>query len=140
MNVIFYYMTDISDRIKTIIDHYGNGKNTEFAALVGTSEGNIRGYLKGVMPKGDFLSAVVRNCEGLSAIWLLTGEGGMLAADHAEKKSCGDPIIDRLLAMIEDKDNTIREQAEEIGQLRERLTHQGGNAEPATCEPPAHAV
>ncbi len=133
-------MTDISDRIKAIIDHYGNGKNTEFAALVGTSEGNVRGYLKGVMPKGDFLSAVVRNCDGLSALWLLTGEGSMLAKDHSEKKSCGDPIIDRLLAMIDEKDALIREQAEELGQLRERLTRQGDNVESADNTPAARAV
>ena len=92
------------------------------------------------MPKGDFLSAVVRNCDGLSALWLLTGEGSMLAKDHSEKKSCGDPIIDRLLAMIDEKDALIREQAEELGQLRERLTRQGDNVESADNTPAARAV
>ena len=77
---------------------------------------------------------------GISALWLLSGNGGMLAQDHAEKKSCGDPIIDRLLAMIDEKDAVIREQAEELGQLRERLTRQGGNADAADNTPAARAV
>ena len=90
-------MNDISARIKLIIDHYGNGKNTEFAALVGTNEGNIRGYLKGVMPKSDVLSSIVRNCDGLSAQWLLTGEGEMLRSsfgEGSESKVCQQVTLD----------------------------------------------
>ena len=31
-------------------------------------------------------------------------------------------MVDKLLAIIQDKDRIIREQAEEIGQLRERIS------------------
>ena len=33
----------------------------------------------------------------------------------------GDPIIDRLLGIISEKDELIRQQAEDIGQLREQI-------------------
>lgn len=44
----------IHDRISEIVEHFGNGKNTVIASKLGVSEGNIRGYVKNVMPKHDF--------------------------------------------------------------------------------------
>jgi len=77
----------IHDRIQTLVDTFGNGKNTTFAEKVGVNEGNIRGYIKGIVPKHDFLEKVVRNCESLSPSWLLTGEGSMLLDDTTERTS-----------------------------------------------------
>lgn len=67
----------IHERIQTIVKEFGNGKNTEIANTIGVSEANIRGYIKGVMPKGDVLEKIVRNYD-ISPLWLLTGEGSML--------------------------------------------------------------
>ena len=131
-------MSEISTRIKAIIDHYGNGRNTEFAALIGTNEGNIRGYLKGVMPKSDILASIVRNCDGISARWLLTGEGEMLATPSGNThSSSSDAATAPLLQMLREKDDIIRQQAEEIGQLRERIIQMGENA--VDVPPPADA-
>lgn len=71
----------IHERIQVLVDIFGNGKNTVFADKVGVSEGNIRGYIKGIVPKHDFLEKVVSSCEGLSPTWLLTGKGSMLLTD-----------------------------------------------------------
>lgn len=38
-----------------------------------------------------------------------------------EVKNSGDPMLDRLMNMIEKKDEIIRRQAEEIGQLRAKI-------------------
>ena len=43
----------IHERIGEIVARLGNGKNTLIASKLGVSEGNIRGYIKGVMPKQD---------------------------------------------------------------------------------------
>ena len=52
-----------------------------------------------------------------------------------------DPLLlSQLMQMIREKDALIREQAEELGQLRERLTRQGGNADAADNTPAARAV
>jgi phage repressor protein C with HTH and peptisase S24 domain len=88
----------IHDRIKRLVDHYGNGANTVFANLIGVSEGNIRGYIKGVVPKQDFLEKVVRNCD-VSPEWLLTGVGDMIKdcalpiAHHSTSPKEGIPLI-----------------------------------------------
>ena len=38
----------IHDRIGALVQEYGDGKNTVFANKIGISEGNIRGYIKGI--------------------------------------------------------------------------------------------
>ena len=66
----------IHERINTIVGEYGSGKNTVLASLLGISEGNIRGYIKGVMPKQDVLEKIVRSLD-INPEWLLTGRGEM---------------------------------------------------------------
>lgn len=69
----------IHDRIAKCVQIFGGGKNTLFADKIGVSEGNIRGYIKGVVPKADVLEKIVRNCD-ISPEWLLTGRGDMLTS------------------------------------------------------------
>lgn len=66
----------IHDRIKILVEKYADGKNTVFAGLIGSNEGSIRGYLKGVMPKQDILENIVRSLD-VNAEWLITGEGSI---------------------------------------------------------------
>lgn len=66
----------IHDRIGTLVQEYGDGKNTVFANKIGVSEGNIRGYIKGIMPKADVLEKIVKTLD-VNAMWLLTGIGHM---------------------------------------------------------------
>lgn len=69
--------TSISERIQALINAFCNGKNSQFAKIIGVAESNIRSYLAGTQPKFDILSTIAKtfaiNCE-----WLLTGEGDML--------------------------------------------------------------
>lgn len=73
----------IHERIALCVQYFGEGKNTVFAEKLGVSEGNIRGYIKGVVPKADILEKIVRTYE-ISSVWLLTGEGEMLKDDKRE--------------------------------------------------------
>ncbi len=127
----------IHDRIALCVKELGEGKNTVFAQNIGVSEGNIRGYIKGVVPKADVLEKIVRYYE-IDADWLLTGRGEMRKTNRTSGDVCvtpadgehtldvsstnkgnqniqenqGNPsIISQLL-------DTIKEQAEEIGQLK----------------------
>lgn len=73
----------IHERMALLVERFGRGRNTVFASLVGSSEGNIRGYInKGVTPKQDVLERIVKSL-GINAEWLLTGEGPMLAEEKA---------------------------------------------------------
>ena len=75
-------MSTIHERIQDIVNKFGESKNTVIAKQLGVSEANIRGYIKGIMPKEDILEKIVRNYD-VSARWLLTGEGDMM--DNNEK-------------------------------------------------------
>lgn len=68
----------IHDRIALLVQEKANNKNTVFAQALGVSEANIRGYIKGVVPKADILAKIVRTYEDIDSVWLLTGEGPML--------------------------------------------------------------
>lgn len=83
----------IHERIMTLVRVFGNGKNTEFAKLIGVSEANIRGYAKDILPKADFLEKIVRSCEGISAEWLLTGEGEMLRGGNVQVSGSGNAVV-----------------------------------------------
>lgn len=71
-------METIHERIAILVDKFGRGRNTVFASLIGSNEGNIRGYVnKGVTPKQDVLERIVKST-GISAEWLLMGVGPMM--------------------------------------------------------------
>lgn len=75
----------IFDRISTIVEKFGNGKNTVFASLIGVSEANVRNYKNGVMPKADFLEKIARSFD-ININWLLTGEGNMLSSESKKEE------------------------------------------------------
>lgn len=75
----------IFDRISTLVEKFGNGKNTVFASLIGTSEANVRNYRNKVMPKADFLEKIARSFD-VDMNWLLTGEGNMCREIPKEDK------------------------------------------------------
>ncbi|NDV63760.1 helix-turn-helix transcriptional regulator [Bacteroides sp. 224] len=89
---------NINERIALLVRSFGRGRNTTFASLIDSSEGNIRGYInKGVMPKQDVLERIVRSL-GVSATWLLTGEGPMMEEERATEANTEHlvsvPIVD----------------------------------------------
>lgn len=111
-------LTNIGQRIAILVQHYAHGKNTEFASLVGTSEGNIRGYIKGVLPKSDVLGRIVTSCDNLSASWLLTGEGEMIISN--EKKQNNNEYT-ALITLIKEKDQKLLQLSEQIGELKAEI-------------------
>nr|DAT95384.1 MAG TPA: repressor protein [Caudoviricetes sp.] len=119
----------IHDRIGTLVQEYGDGKNTVFANKIGISEGNVRGYIKGIMPKADVLEKIVRTFD-VNAMWLLTGIGQMRVSNLDMSTPVFTSDNDRLATVlqqfdvfIQKKDMQIVQQAEEIGRLRERISH-----------------
>lgn len=106
----------IHERIKRLVDVLADGKNTVFAQRLGISEANVRGYIKGVVPKTDALEKIVRNYD-VSAEWLLTGEGDMLrcAPDESHVHAAPPPPL------VGDMLDRITAQAAEIGRLEERI-------------------
>ena len=74
----------IHDRVRLLVATVAGGKNTVFAQKLGVNEANIRGYVKNIEPKADFLDKVVRTYD-ISAEWLLTGRGEMLKGQPVDR-------------------------------------------------------
>ena len=113
------------ERLEAIIKHYSDGKPSVFAKLIGVAPSTKSSWQSRDTLDYDLLFA---KCENISSEWLLTGRGEMINIQTAtfnnkttlpQKESTG--IEDKLLAIIADKDATIREMAEEIGVLKQTI-------------------
>ena len=94
-----------------------------FALSVGCSTSMITEISKGRSNVGvSLLQNTVQNY-GVSATWLLVGTGEMFASEEqdTQNSSSAEPMVDKLLSIINKKDDIIRQQAEDIGQLRAEL-------------------
>ena len=114
------------ERLEAIIKHYSDGRPSVFAKLIGVAPSTISSWLSRDTLDYDLLFA---KCENISSEWLLTGRGEMINIQTStfnnqttlpQKEGTG--IEDKLLAIIADKDATIREMAEEIGMLKQTIT------------------
>jgi phage repressor protein C with HTH and peptisase S24 domain len=78
---------NIHERISLLVEKFGEGKNTVFASMIKSNEGNVRGYIKGVVPKHDVLEKIATNLD-INPEWLLTGKGEMLkSAENPVQKN-----------------------------------------------------
>ena len=77
------------DMILAMIEHYSNGNKAQFASRLGITPQGLSTWIK----RESFdLELVFSKCEGLSAQWLLTGEGDMFENNHQTKsKEISDP-------------------------------------------------
>ena len=125
---LFLIFMSINDRFGKIIRTLYGGNKSAFASAIGVAPSvveNIVGKRQG-KPSFDVIEKVCAIAE-VSIIWLMTGEGEAFdfRCDEEKEKPTTTPpnngIEDKLLAIIQEKDTIIREQAEEIGQLRERI-------------------
>lgn len=113
----------IHERIERLVKEYGGGKNTVFAHKVGVSEGNVRGYIKGVMPKYDVLEKIVRYLD-VDPTWLLTGKGE-IHRDQQQTATTESTVIYKSdpkdAAIITAKDEAIAAKDITISTLRDRI-------------------
>lgn len=63
------------ERLEAIIAHYGDGKPSQFAKLIGVAPSTISSWLARDTFDYELLFA---KCENINSAWLLTGEGDML--------------------------------------------------------------
>jgi len=117
----------ILDRIKAYIDYKGLSISA-FEKSIGMSNASFGKSLKNGGAIGtDKLENILKIYQDLSPSWLITGRGEMLQnrgeSDADERPSTTVAEQKLLRDMLAEKDDIIRKQAEEIGQLRERLEH-----------------
>ncbi len=70
------------DMVLALIEHYSNGNKAQFASLLGITPQGLSTWIK----RESFdIELVFSKCEGLSAQWLLTGEGDMFENNNQTK-------------------------------------------------------
>ena len=80
---------DKSKMLKCLIDHYSKGNQARFAAKLGIPAQNVSAWKS---RKTFDAELIFRKCEGVSAEWLLTGEGEMLTEQRQEQQNVDIPV------------------------------------------------
>ena len=70
--------------ILSLIEHYSNGNKAQFANILGITPQGLSTWIK----RDSFdIELIFSKCEGISAEWLLTGEGDMFANENQTKSN-----------------------------------------------------
>ena len=126
--------------VGVVLETHKELTKSAFAKMLDIKPSTFTEILKGRMNASSELMALLVSNYGISATWLLTGKGNMLKSDETsppqypgtgEMLVSDEPvqyntgpqesIVDKLLGIIDKKDNIIRQQAEDIGHLRSEL-------------------
>ena len=103
-------MTTINDRIRTIIDVLHRGNVTAFANDIGYGVSTIHSIVgkKQSVPTFSVLDKIYTDSRkhGVSAHWLLTGEGEMIKKTESTNSNCLDLIMEKDKIIME-KDKMI---------------------------------
>ena len=98
--------------ILALIEHYSNGNKAQFANLLGITPQGLSTWIK----RESFdIELIFAKCEGLSAQWLLTGEGEMLKPNVLAVATPGADAADGR-PIASDKDTNNFRILQEIGQ------------------------
>lgn len=110
----------ILERLKQYID-FKDISVAAFERSIGMANASFGKSLKKQGAIGtDKLENILNIYPDISPAWLLKGEGNMILTGEVSQPT-QEPAPTYLLNMVNEKDLTIREQAEEIGELRERI-------------------
>ena len=114
----------IKEKILSYLEATGKVK-ADFYKAIGASPSNFKGAGKNSALSSDKIVEILTLYPDLSPDWLLNGIGEMLRTPGSTNNpaSPAQPLTleDKLLTMLNDREATIRLQAEELGQLRERI-------------------
>ena len=70
---------DKSSMVECLVNYYSDGNQAQFAAKLGVPAQNVSAWIK----RNTFNAELIYSrCEGVSADWLLSGEGEMLRGLH----------------------------------------------------------
>lgn len=110
------------DIVLALINHYADGNKAQFAAKLGITPQTISTWIS----RNTFdIDKIYAKCEGVSAEWLLTGKGEICRQDRSIMVK-QESFEDKLLSIIQTKDDTIRKQENKIGRLENELEHLKG--------------
>lgn len=114
-NIKILSIMDKKEMILAMIEHYCEGNKKRFANLLGISP---QGLSTWISRQYIDIEKVYSKCDGLSAHWLITGEGPMFDKDVVSSVNDANSTS----SVVENKlFKKVVEQAETIGILKERI-------------------
>lgn len=113
-------MSDIKSRLVQIAESKGLSVRA-FEEACQLKRGNISNILPGGAIGSDKLAKILDAFPDINPRWLIVGVGDMLTTETAQTAGSHEPAPTYLLNMIDKKDATIQQQAEELGKLRQQL-------------------
>lgn len=117
-----------TERLKELILRFGCGNNYAFAKLMGVSAATVSMWLT----RGAYnIELVYERCEGISAKWLLSGEGCMMEEDEAKTRKDNDT----LRKMVEVLEDNLRSKDEIIALQKRMLEKDGRDSAPKDGTP-----
>lgn len=100
--------------LKELIEHYSDGKNTDFAQKLGIKPQTISSW----MARNTFdIELIYAKCENLDANWLLSGEGSMYRSSGVMNEA-PPPDHDEVVRLLREK---IEDQQKIIDLLEEKV-------------------
>jgi len=100
-------MSTINERIKSLVDHFSQGNNSDFANKIGINEANVRNYIANTEPKFNVLEKIANNFE-INFEWLLTGKGEMLKTEKPIVKIVeGRDLVPKVVVVNEENDEAF---------------------------------
>ena len=79
-----------TEQLNQLVAHYANGVKAEFARMLGITPQNLNSWY---VNKYIDIKKVFHTCPGVSADWLVTGEGEMLKKDRLPVLQEGEKLI-----------------------------------------------
>ena len=112
----------IKEKILFYLDQTGKVK-ADFYKAIGASPSNFKGAGKASALSSDKIALILKLFPDLSPDWLLNDMGDMIRQPNGTPAVVkhAQTLEDKILSLLGQKDDTIRDQAEEIGELRERI-------------------
>ncbi len=123
----------VKARIKSFCETEGITISS-FEKKIGVANGYVNSISKSIGI--DKLVKVLEIFPNINIEWLLTGNGEMYKSKTSNERS----DMNVLLKEINDREEIIRQQAEQIGALKAQLSHAAKTASTARGLPPAAAV
>ncbi len=125
--------SSINDRIFYIIENQCNKNQKKFADLIGFSPQVVGNIVAGrrSKPSYDVLVAILSSFVDIDTDWLILGKGEMLkhpegpAMVPQDQPKDRQKEIDRLLELLDEKDQKLKKKDLEIDRLKKRNTHYG---------------
>lgn len=109
---------DKQSMLNQLVQYYGHGKKNQFANKLGVKPQTINTWLS----RNTFDTELIyAKCEGISADWLLTGQGKMLKSDAASPPKYEDINASALYEMIQQTQDQITENMRQVKKTQDQI-------------------